>query len=95
MATLVVDTPATFDLDGLRAFVAERLPFYARPLFLRFRPKLDLTGTFRPRKVELVTQGFDPERCGDPVYFDDRRAGIYTRVDADFVAAAKAGAIPL
>ena len=82
-------------LAGLHAEIAERLPAYARPLFLRFRPKLDLTGTFKPRKVELVAQGFDPERCGDPVYFDDRHAGLYTRVDADFVAAAKAGAIPL
>jgi len=95
MAALVVDNVAEFDLAGLHAEIAERLPAYARPLFLRFRPKLDLTGTFRPRKVELVAQGFDPERGGDPVYFDDRHAGLYTRVDADFVAAAKAGAIPL
>ena len=95
MAAMVVDNVAEFDLAGLHAAVAERLPAYARPLFLRFRPKLDLTGTFKPRKVELVAQGFDPERCGDPVYFDDRRAGLYARVDADFVAAAKAGAIPL
>ena len=95
MAALVVDNVAEFDLAGLHAAVAERLPAYARPLFLRFRPKLDLTGTFRPRKVELVAQGFDPERGGDPVYFDDRRAGLYARVDADFVAAAKAGAIAL
>ena len=95
MAAVVVDNVAEFDLAGLHAEIAERLPAYARPLFLRFRPKLDLTGTFKPRKVELVTQGFDPERCGDPVYFDDRHAGLYARVDADFVAAAKAGAIPL
>jgi len=95
MAAVVVDNVAEFDLAGLRVELAERLPAYARPLFLRFRPKLDLTGTFKPRKVELVTQGFDPERCGDPIYFDDRHAGLYTRVDADFVVAAKAGAIPL
>jgi fatty-acyl-CoA synthase len=95
MAAVVVDNVAEFDLAGLHAEIAERLPAYARPLFLRFRPKLDLTGTFKPRKVELVTQGFDPERCGDPIYFDDRHAAVYVRVDADFVAAAKAGAIPL
>ena len=95
MAAVVVDNVAEFDLAGLHGELVERLPAYARPLFLRFRPKLDLTGTFKPRKVELVTQGFDPERCGDPIYFDDRHAGLYARVDADFVAAAKAGAIPL
>ena len=81
---------ADFDLAGLRAEIAERLPAYARPLFLRFRPKLEVTGTFKPRKVELVAEGFDPESGGDPVYFDDRRAGVYQRVDAEFVAAAKA-----
>ena len=95
MAALVVDNVASFDLAGLRATLAERLPTYARPLFLRFRPKLDLTATFRQRKVELVAEGFDPERGGDPVYFDDRRAGAYARVDADFVAAVKAGAVAL
>ena len=58
-------------------------------------PKLDLTGTFRPRKVELVAEGFDPARSDDPIYFDDRRAGAYARVDAAFVAALKAGAIAL
>ena len=91
MAALVVDNVATFDLAGLRAPIAERLPAYARPLFLRFRPKLDLTGTFKPNKTELVAQGFDPERGGDPVYFDDRPPRLYTRVDADFVAAAQGG----
>jgi fatty-acyl-CoA synthase len=95
MAAVVVENVAEFDLTGLRAALVERLPSYARPYFLRFRPKLDLTGTFKPRKVELIAQGFDPERGGDPVYFDDRHAGLYTRVDADFVAAAEAGAIPL
>ncbi len=95
MAAVVVDNVAEFDLAGLRAELADRLPAYARPMFLRFRPKLDLTGTFKPRKVELVAQGFDPDRCGDPVYFDDRRADAYVRVDVDFADAAKAGAIAL
>jgi len=95
MAAIVVDNVAEFDLAGLRAALAERLPAYARPLFLRFQPKLELTGTFRPRKVELVAQGFDPRRCGDPVYFDHRRAGAYERVDDDLLAAFEAGAVPL
>ena len=95
MAALVVDNVATFDLAGLRALIVERLPVYARPVFLRFRPKLDLTGTFKPKKTELVAQGFDPERADDPIYFDDRGQGVYCRVDADFVAGVEAGAIQL
>ena len=95
MAALVIDNVATFDLAGLRALLIERLPAYARPLFLRFRRKLDLTSTFRPKKSELVAQGFDPARAGDPIFFDDRGQGVYARVDADFVAGVKAGAIQL
>ena len=96
MAALVVDNVAEFDLDGLRALLAERLPAYARPLFLRFRPQLEVTGTFKPRKIELVAEGFDPARVGDPVYFDDRAAGAYrARRRAISSTAAEAGAIPL
>ncbi len=95
MAALSVENAASFDLAGLRAMLAAHLPAYARPVFLRFRPKLDLTGTFKPRKFKLVAEGFDPESCGDPVYFDDRRAGAYAPVDAEFVAAVKAGAVAL
>jgi fatty-acyl-CoA synthase len=95
MAALVVDNISTFDLAGLRALIAERLPPYARPVFLRFRPNLDLTGTFKPKKTELVAQGFDPALAGDPIYFDDRSEGAYVPVDADFVAGVEAGAIQL
>ncbi len=95
MAALVVDNVATFDLAGLRALIVERLPAYARPVFLRFRPKLDLTGTFKPKKTELVAQGYDPARADDPIFFDDRDQGVYSRVDADFVARVEAGAIQL
>ena len=95
MAALVVDDVAAFDLEGLRALLVERLPAYARPVFLRFRPELDVTGTFKPRKVELVAQGFDPARGGDPIFFDDRDRGVYARVEPAFLAAVEAGAIKL
>ena len=36
------------------------LPPYARPIFLRLRPEMEITGTFKLRKVELVKDGFDP-----------------------------------
>ena len=95
MAALVVDDVAAFDLAGLRALLVERLPAYARPVFLRFRPELDVTGTFKPRKVELVAQGFDPARGGDPIFFDDRERGVYARVEPAFLAAVEVGAIKL
>jgi len=95
MAALVVDTPATFDLDGLRAFVAERLPAYARPQFLRFRSQIEVTGTFKQRKVDLVAEGFDPRRVGDPVYFDDRTLGAYGPVRDAWMEGLETGEIRL
>ncbi len=95
MAALVVDNTATFDLVGLRAFVAERLPAYARPLFLRFRAELEVTGTFRPRKIDLAAEGFDSRRVADPVYYDDPGAGGYARVNEALIAGLEAGEIRL
>ena len=58
MAALVVD--AAFDVTSLAAHLKPRLPAYARPIFLRLTPALEVTGTFKQRKIDLVRDGFDP-----------------------------------
>lgn len=80
MAALVVGSD--FEVSALREEVAARLPDYARPLFLRIVPALEVTGTLRPLKQGLLREGFDPALTGDPLYFDDRRRGAYVRIDA-------------
>jgi fatty-acyl-CoA synthase len=80
MAALVVDPE--FDLAGLRAHLAERLPDYARPLFLRLVPELALTETFKLKKQDLVEEGYDPARVNDPLYVDDRQTQTYVPLDA-------------
>ena len=47
------------------------LPEYAQPLFLRIKKELDVTGTFKQRKMDLVKEGFDPSRITDDLYFND------------------------
>ena len=73
-----------------------RLPAYARPLFLRLLPALESTGTFKPRKQDLVARGIRP-RAGIaiPLYFDDPRAGAYVPLDAALYAAIAAGRMRL
>jgi fatty-acyl-CoA synthase len=93
MAALVVEEP--FDLSGLRAHVEAALPAYARPVFLRFQTELEATGTFKPKKSALVAEGFDPAHIADPLYFDDRSARAYRRLDAELHAAIVSGAKPL
>jgi len=90
-AALVVD--AQFDLAAFRADVAQRLPAYARPVFLRLLQTIESTGTFKPRKQELVQAGFDPQRIKDPLYVDDARAQAYVPLDAALFAAITAGAV--
>ena len=80
MAALVVDDG--FDLAGLHAHVAARLPAYARPLFLRLSLSLAATATFKQVKGELARDGFDPAAVGDPLYFDDATRGKYVLLDA-------------
>jgi fatty-acyl-CoA synthase len=88
-AALVVN--AEFDLAAFRAEVASRLPSYARPVFLRILPTLEATGTFKPRKQELMQAGFDPSRVTDPLYFDDARSQCYVALDAALYAAISDG----
>jgi fatty-acyl-CoA synthase len=92
-AALVVS--AEFDLAAFRAEVVSRLPSYARPVFLRILPTLEATGTFKPRKQELMQAGFDPSRVTDPLYFDDARAQRYVAVDAALYAAISSGTIKI
>src|SRR5438067_3594129 len=45
-----------FNLTAFREHLAGRLPDYALPLFLRTRGSIDVTATFKQKKVELVAQ---------------------------------------
>ena len=60
--------PAEFDARGLAAFLQERLPSYAIPLFLRLRRDQETTDTFKHRKLTLREEGFDVERISDPLF---------------------------
>jgi fatty-acyl-CoA synthase len=80
MAALV--TTQDFDVTTLGEMLGKSLPAYARPLFLRLSPRLEITGTFKQRKVELVKEGFDPARIVDPLYWYVAAAGRYEPLDA-------------
>jgi fatty-acyl-CoA synthase len=66
MAGLVVGD--AFDPKGLAAFIDQRLPAYARPVFLRILPGIAVTGTFKYRKLDLVADGFDPALIKDRLF---------------------------
>ncbi len=93
MASMVVAEPAAFDFAGFDAFLRERLPDYARPLFLRFADHLDLTGTFKQRKTDLVREGFDPVAIADPLFVCDAPLRTFRPLDAATYATIVSGAL--
>jgi fatty-acyl-CoA synthase len=79
MAALVVDDK--FDMDKFRVYIAKQLPDYARPLFVRIRGEIEVTATFKHKKIDLVKQGFDPAATKDAIYFDDPQARTFELLD--------------
>ena len=67
MASLV--TGPDFDMKALMGELNSELPVYAQPLFLRLQPRIETTGTFKYRKMDLVAEGFDPDLVKVPLYY--------------------------
>ena len=68
MAAIVCDPG--LDLVKLHAHIIKELPDYARPLFVRLSHEMEVTGTFKHRKVDLVKEGIDLMLIKEPVYFN-------------------------
>ena len=79
MVALVADSQ--LDLAALRSHLMERLPSYARPLFVRVRQELKTTATFKYTKTDLVREGYDPAAIPDAIYFDDPDLNAFVRLD--------------
>ena len=76
---------STLDLTALHDYLAAQLPEYARPVFLRIRQEIDVTTTFKQKKIDLVEQGYDPAR--------HRRSDLFQRSAAQGVRAARRRAV--
>jgi fatty-acyl-CoA synthase len=90
MALLKID--GRFDLDALPGRL-QVLPRYARPLFIRLSPKIEITETFKTRRRAYVDEGFDPERIEDPMYVFDGQRQVFVALDRERYAAIRNGAI--
>jgi fatty-acyl-CoA synthase len=87
MAALVLRDGADFDPRAFHAFVAEALPRYAAPVFVRIASEADVTSTFKLRKVDLQREGYG-DAVADPMFVRDDRLGAYVPLaDATLAAA--------
>jgi fatty-acyl-CoA synthase len=93
MAALAVDQ--SFDLAGFHRHVMDRLPAYARPVFLRMQHEIESTSTFKQRKVDLVKQGFDPSAIADPIFLLSPERQAYVPLDSETFQAIGQGRMKL
>jgi fatty-acyl-CoA synthase len=93
MAAIVVEDKV--DLEALREHLTSRLPSYARPLFVRLSDEIDLTGTLKYSKTDLVRQGYDPDAIADEIYFHCPEAQRFLRLDRELYGRIQAGQVRL
>ena len=92
MAAVVVGHD--FNLIAFRQHLGQ-LPEYARPLFLRIRGEIELTSTFKPKKQDLLREGYDPAVIGDAVYFNDSERQAFVRLDRQLYDRIQTGEVRL
>ncbi|KAM9307457.1 long-chain fatty acid transport protein 6 [Pholidichthys leucotaenia] len=71
IAAIVLKPDHKLNGEKLYRHLVQTLPPYAWPWFLRLQTRLDVTETFKLRKVKLVHEGFNPHVTSDPLYFLD------------------------
>jgi fatty-acyl-CoA synthase len=91
MATIAVDE--ALDLKRLRHHLIDSLPVYARPLFLRLRKHMDVTGTFKYTKFDLVREGYDPDATEDAIFFDSCEHEAFVPVDTRLYERIRSGLV--
>ncbi len=93
MSAIVVNEG--FYIEALPAHLAQRLPVYARPVFIRISRELDATETFKQKKGELAREGFDLSAVADPIFMLEPKFGAYVALDSGTFAQIVDGTIRL
>ncbi|KAM8783833.1 long-chain fatty acid transport protein 2 [Rhynchonycteris naso] len=95
MASIKIKEDCEFDGKKIFKHIAEYLPSYARPRFLRIQDTFEITGTFKYRRVNLVEEGFNPAVIKDALYFLDDKEEMYVSMTEDIYNAINANTLKL
>uniref|UniRef100_A0A8C7E8G2 long-chain-fatty-acid--CoA ligase n=1 Tax=Nothoprocta perdicaria TaxID=30464 RepID=A0A8C7E8G2_NOTPE len=82
MAAVRLRAGTRFEGERLAARARACLPSYAVPRFVRIQEALEITGTFKQRKGNLVREGFDPNVITEPLFVLDAAKGTYVPLSA-------------
>ncbi|XP_074863179.1 long-chain fatty acid transport protein 2 isoform X2 [Carettochelys insculpta] len=83
MASIRLKKGCEFNREQAYRHVVDYLPNYARPHFIRIQDTLEITGTFKYRKVQLAEEGFNPTVIKDALYFLDDKEKTYVLMTQD------------
>jgi fatty-acyl-CoA synthase len=84
MAVIVADKPIEY--DALLLHLKAQLPNYALPLFLRLKKEVETTATFKYKKIDLVSDGFDPNKNSDEILWLNPKLQKYEKLtDQEFI----------
>uniref|UniRef100_A0A1B6CWE8 long-chain-fatty-acid--CoA ligase n=1 Tax=Clastoptera arizonana TaxID=38151 RepID=A0A1B6CWE8_9HEMI len=65
----IVDQSGSLNLNTLAEGLKKSLPSYARPLFVRILNEVELTGTYKLKKLDLQKEGYNPTTILDKLYY--------------------------
>ncbi|KAF5290911.1 hypothetical protein FQR65_LT11493 [Abscondita terminalis] len=91
----IVDTDNSLDLKELAKGLKENLPSYAVPVFIRVMKSVPMTGTYKLKKTELQTDGYDLEKVKDQMYFYDNKSKTYVELTQQLYSDIVAGKISI
>jgi len=72
-----------FSINGLYEHLSQHLPKYSIPVFIRISKEIEVTGTFKYKKTDLVKDGFDPSVVKDQMYYASTSENDYIGLDVD------------
>ncbi|XP_027840257.2 long-chain fatty acid transport protein 4-like [Aphis gossypii] len=90
----IVDKDNTLDVSTLSTGLQKALPSYARPLFIRKLNEVEMTGTYKLKKLDLQRDGYDIGRVKDQLYFYNSK-GIYQELTSEAYSDILSGKIRL
>lgn len=59
----------SLDMEKVYDHLSKRLPRYAVPIFIRILTSMSTTGTFKLQKAGLRTEGIDPTKVKEPIFW--------------------------
>ncbi|KAL1457632.1 hypothetical protein WDU94_007840 [Cyamophila willieti] len=72
----ILDINNSLDVAAVSEGIKKALPSYARPMFIRCLREVEMTGTYKLKKLDLQKEGFDPSVIQDKLSYMSPK-GVY------------------